>query len=80
MHDNTSLRDGLGGLGQVVREVREQRCLSERDLAAATGVAIDDVRALEAGNLDPGYEMLVALADGLGVKLSSLIIQAEALS
>jgi hypothetical protein len=37
------------------------------------------VRALEAGQLDPTYELLLALADGLDVRVSAFVIRAEAL-
>jgi transcriptional regulator with XRE-family HTH domain len=37
------------------------------------------VDALETGQLDPTYELLLALADGLGVEPSALVILAERL-
>ncbi len=48
-------------------------------LAAAAGVDLGRVAALEEGRLDPSYELLLALGDGLGVRASALVIRAEEL-
>jgi transcriptional regulator with XRE-family HTH domain len=53
--------------------------LSAVDLAAAIGNEQTLIRALEAGRLDPSYELLLALAQGLGVRPSVFIIRAEEL-
>jgi transcriptional regulator with XRE-family HTH domain len=49
------------------------------DLAAATGIEPTLIEALERGRLDPSYERLLALADGLGVRASSFVTRAEEL-
>jgi transcriptional regulator with XRE-family HTH domain len=74
-HGETSLRV----LGRAVRAAREQRGLSADDLAAITGMARQRVDALEAGRLDPTYELLLTLADGLSVQPSTLVALAEEL-
>jgi transcriptional regulator with XRE-family HTH domain len=66
--------------GRAVRELREKRPLSTSQLAAAVGVEERRIRALEAGQLDPDYELLIALADGLGVRVAELVIRAEQLA
>jgi transcriptional regulator with XRE-family HTH domain len=66
-------------LGRAIGKLREERGLSTDELAVATGVERARIQALEAGRLDPGYELLLALAEGLGVGPSALIVRAEAL-
>lgn len=66
-------------LGKAIREVREQQGISTRELAAATGVARARIEALEDGRLDPDYELLIVLADGVGVRVSVFVVRAEAL-
>jgi transcriptional regulator with XRE-family HTH domain len=68
------------GLGLAVRERREQRQLSQASLASAVGVARQRVGALERGQLNPRYELLLALADALGVQVGELVIRAEELA
>jgi transcriptional regulator with XRE-family HTH domain len=70
----------LARLGRAVRELREQRRLSQAQLATATGVAERRVGALEAGRLDPDYVLLLALAKALGVRPVALVIRAEGLA
>jgi transcriptional regulator with XRE-family HTH domain len=70
----------LRGLGLAVRERREQRRLSQASLASALGVARQRIGALERGQLNPRYELLVALADALGVEVGELVSRAEALA
>lgn len=66
-------------LGKAIAQIRAERGLSVGELAAATGVEIARVQALEAGQLDPDYELQLALAEGLGVQPSALVIRAEEL-
>lgn len=70
--------DALVALGEVVCQLRDQRGMSVDELAGITGVEREDISAVEAGRLDPAYDVLVALATGLGVRASTLIIDAEA--
>ncbi len=64
-------------LGRAIRQTREQRSMSADKLADATGMERAQVDELEAGHLDPTYELLLALADGLGTQPSSLVTLAE---
>jgi transcriptional regulator with XRE-family HTH domain len=66
-------------LGQAIGQIRAERGMSVVDLAAASGIEHTLIEALERGQLDPSYERLLALADGLGVRLSSFVIRAEEL-
>lgn len=67
----------LVALGQAVSRLREQRGMSTNELADATGIERVRISTLEAGRLDPTYELLIALAEGLGVQPSALVIRAE---
>lgn len=59
--------------------MREQQDMSADELAGATGMYRRRIDALEAGRLDPTYEMLLALAEGLGIQPSELVTLAEQL-
>lgn len=60
-------------LGEQFRHVREQQGFSVVELAARTDISERRISSLEAGRLDPAYDVLTALADGLGVLVSALI-------
>lgn len=59
--------------GETFRQVREREGVSVADLAARTGIDTEQINALEAGRLDPAFDVMIALADGIGVRLSALI-------
>jgi DNA-binding XRE family transcriptional regulator len=59
--------------GETFRQIRERESVSVADLAARTGIDADQINALEAGRLDPAFDVMIALADGIGVRLSALI-------
>jgi transcriptional regulator with XRE-family HTH domain len=59
--------------------MREQRGMSADELAEAGGVHRERLDALETGQLDPTYELLVEVAEGLGAQPSALVILAEQL-
>jgi transcriptional regulator with XRE-family HTH domain len=66
-------------LGRSVKLMREQSGMSADELADASGVIRERIGALEAGQLDPTYELLLEIADGLGTQPSALVILAEQL-
>jgi transcriptional regulator with XRE-family HTH domain len=66
-------------LGRTVRRMREQRGMSIEELAGVTGMRRERVEALEGGRFDPTYELLLALAEGLGIQPSTLVTLAEEL-
>ena len=82
MGDDTQHAQELAKLGRAIREARERRGLSEREVAdAVRGVSLAGVRAIEAGErLRLNYEEIVRLARALGVEPSSLFVRAESLS
>jgi len=70
----------LARLARAIRELREQRGMTQAELAAAVGVHRTRISALEAGRLDPDYALLVALAQALGVSLVELVSRVEELA
>lgn len=66
-------------LGRAIRRMREQQDMSADELAGATGMHRRRIDALETGRLDPTYELLLALADGLDIQPSELVTLAEQL-
>ncbi len=69
----------LVSLGRAVRSLREQQGLSARELAAAVDAPPALIAALEEGRLDPDFELLLTLADSMGVRLSTFFVRAEEL-
>jgi transcriptional regulator with XRE-family HTH domain len=66
-------RTELVRFGKRFRQVREQQRVSVVDLAARTGIDASRIGDLEAGRLDPTYDVMIALAEGIGVRVSALI-------
>ena len=66
-------------LGRAIRGAREQRGMSPDELAGATGMSRQRIHELETGHLDPSYELLVVLAEGLDMQISVLIALVEEL-
>jgi len=63
----------LSALGQRVRRLREQRNMSEGELAGTAGLRVRRLDSIEAGRFDPPFDVLLALADALGVKAAELV-------
>jgi transcriptional regulator with XRE-family HTH domain len=59
--------------------MREQRGMSPGELADAIGMARQRIDAIEAGHLDPAYDVLLTLAEGLRAQPSALVALAEQL-
>ena len=59
--------------GTRLREVRESRSLTRKNLAEATGLAVQAIANIEAGRRQPSFRTLLALARGLSMSLDSLV-------
>jgi len=68
-----NVRADLIRFGQTIRQVREREGVSVADLAARTGIDAQRINAIEAGQIDPALDVMIALAEGIGVRLSALI-------
>jgi len=80
---NTLLWDsdpGLVFLGQAIRQLREEQELSVGELAGKARIAERRLVRLEAGQLDPGYDLLLKLARALNTEPSTFAARAEALA
>jgi transcriptional regulator with XRE-family HTH domain len=57
--------------GETFRQVREQQGVAVADLAARAEIDAQRIRELEAGRFDPTYDVMIALANGLCIRVSS---------
>jgi DNA-binding XRE family transcriptional regulator len=76
---NTRLWDACPSLvfiGQAIREARERQDITVGELASKAGISRRRLQRLEAGRVDPDYELWAALAGALGVKPSLLAVRA----
>ena len=64
--------------GRVLRSVRRERRLSQKDLAVRAGVDRTYISLLELGKRSPTLESIVALAAALTVSLPALFAGLEA--
>ncbi len=67
-------RRGRRLLGERLKRLRQEAGLSQEALAAKAGVSRVTIARLEAGEQDPHYETLHALAQGLGLPLEKLLM------
>jgi transcriptional regulator with XRE-family HTH domain len=64
-------------LGHVVRYTRARRGLSQEELGYRAGLHRNYVGAIERGEINPTFRVLLKLATGLCMPLSELIATAE---
>lgn len=64
-------------LGQVIREEREKRRLSQEGLAALSGLSRTFVGEIERGVVAISLDSLASIADGFGLKPSELLLEYE---
>jgi transcriptional regulator with XRE-family HTH domain len=67
-------------LGRAIGQIRRELGVSAEALAAASDIERRSLSALEAGRLNPTYELLLSLAEGLGIRPSTFVIRAEQLA
>ena len=60
-------------LGRSIRELREEHGMSNADLAVAARLTPERLAAIEAGDVDVTYDVIVELAAGIGVRPAQLI-------
>ena len=63
--------------GQIIRDLRNRKGLSQEDLADRSGIHRNAVGLIERGERIPSVETLFALGHGLGIKPSTLIAKLE---
>lgn len=60
---------GLSSLGKVIRERRKSLKITQPALAGLAGVSVNTLYKLERGQSNPTIEVLVKIADVLGMEL-----------
>jgi transcriptional regulator with XRE-family HTH domain len=68
------------GLGLALREARQDKQLSQAELARQTGIHQTYLSGLECGHRNPSWAVIVALAQALEVAPSRLVTRAECLA
>jgi ribosome-binding protein aMBF1 (putative translation factor) len=79
---NTALWDRdaeLVFLGQAIHEIREQQEITPAELAGKAGIRERRLARIEAGSIDPDYELLVKLTRALSIQPRVLMDRARAL-
>ena len=66
-------------LGRAVRELREQKGVSQEQLATLSSLHRNYVGGIERGELNISLAVIVKIADGLGVSLGALFTRADTL-
>lgn len=70
-------KDELSALGQAIQRMREERALSVRELADASGLSVARLERLERGELDPTFALLVELSRCLDVRPAAIFERAQ---
>lgn len=65
-------------LGEAVRAIREERGLSQAQVAESVGFIQAWISHVEHGRRNPSWSNVVRLSSGLGVRVSELAKRAEA--
>ena len=66
--------------GQVVREARKARKLSQEQLAELSGMHVNHISFIERAKTSPSLQAMEQIAIALNVKLSTLLATAEDLA
>jgi transcriptional regulator with XRE-family HTH domain len=64
--------DDARRFGRYIRQLREDHGLTQSELAARAGLAVDSVRRIERGQLSPSLRSVAKLAEGMDISLHSL--------
>ena len=65
--------DDLTALGQIMREARKKKDLTQQELSDQSHVSVKQIANIEKGQMNPSYLILRALAKVLNISLDSLI-------
>lgn len=69
MNKETLLRN----LGKRIREMRNKKGISQKELAHSIGKDQQSIQRLEAGNINPSYYYLYEISKGLEIDFDTLI-------
>ena len=65
----------LKRLGERVRQLRRQRELSQEALAFDAGIHTNHLSAIERGEANPSFLVLVSIAKKLGISVADLVAE-----
>ena len=60
-------------LAENIKKIRKQKGWSQKDLGAMIGSHLSHVNRIETGKQNPSLEVLIKLADALGVSIDGLV-------
>jgi transcriptional regulator with XRE-family HTH domain len=60
-------------LGKAIRQLREERGMTQEALAHAAGVTVGHLSTIERGHSNPTWATVKAIADGLSASLAELV-------
>jgi len=63
--------------GEVLREIRKEKGLSQDDLSKTSGIDRTFISQIERGDSNPSIEYLLKISRSLDVKASDLILRLE---
>jgi transcriptional regulator with XRE-family HTH domain len=66
--------DPIEGPARIVKTLRQRAGLTLTELAERSGLAVSTLSKIESGQLLPGYDSILRLADGLQVEVAQLFI------
>lgn len=66
--------------GQVVREARKERKLSQEQLAELSGMHVNHISFIERAKTSPSLQAMQQISEALGIKLSAMFEAAENLA
>ncbi len=72
-------REPQTALGQAIREARQQRGLTQREVARRAGADVTALSRLESGSSNPAWGTLRRLAAAMDMRASELALRAEEL-
>lgn len=66
--------------GQVVRDARKERKLSQEQLAELSGMHVNHISFIERAKTSPSLQAMQQISEALGIKLSAMLEAAENLA
>jgi transcriptional regulator with XRE-family HTH domain len=63
--------------GQVVRDARKERKLSQEQLAELSGMHVNHISFIERAKTSPSLQAMQQISEALGIKLSAMLEAAE---
>jgi transcriptional regulator with XRE-family HTH domain len=78
-YDENTVRQ-LKALGQAFREARKGAGLTQEVVADRSGVSASTVHQIEKGAVNPGYDVMVAIAKAMDLPLTPILLRAGELA